>query len=291
MITSIANLLRELQVKEADKLSREKIAHGPTIGAMYEGLTKDVLDRAIPPSLNLRVVDGFIEDHEGKLSPQIDVMLVTGTGRQIPYTSTYVWPIQNVICVLEVKKNLYGNDLADAYHKLREVNEMHHRYVQRGGEGIVKLQSAFKAFALLTGIYPRSWKKGAELPDWQSFIFHTLVCEQLAPVRVILGYNGYIDELGLREGFVKFIEDNTNARVFGVGSFPNLIVCRNNSLLKMNGQPYISPFVDDFWPMMVSNEENPLRLLIELIWTRLSNQFETQFPMDDSLKQERLGLS
>jgi hypothetical protein len=51
MITSVANLLRDLMVKKAVKLDEETITHPPTIGAMYEGLTRDILDRTIPASL------------------------------------------------------------------------------------------------------------------------------------------------------------------------------------------------------------------------------------------------
>ena len=87
MITTVAALLQELQAKEAAKLA-----------------TRDLLDRAIPSALNLRIVEGFVEDHEGNLSPQIDAMLVTGDGRQIPHTASFVWPVQKVIAVLEVKK-------------------------------------------------------------------------------------------------------------------------------------------------------------------------------------------
>lgn len=290
MITSVANLLHELQKTEAAKLTQEKITHAPTIGAMYEGLTRELLDRAIPSSLNLRIVDGFIEDHEGTLSPQIDAMLVSGQGREIPRTGGYVWPIHDVVAVLEVKKNLYGADLDDAFHRLRVINDMHGRYMQRGGKGVLDLEPAFNAFARLTGRYPRSWKDANALPDSLRYIFHTLVGEQFSPVRVIFGYEGYIDELGLRNGFARFIEDNlATPRGFGIGSFPNLIVCRNNSLLKMNGQPYISPLVGDWWPAVVSNGENPIRLLIELIWTRLSNQFASSFPMDDTLQMEKLA--
>jgi uncharacterized protein DUF6602 len=290
VITNIANLLQELRAKESAKLAQEKITHAPTIGAMYEGLTRELLDRAIPSSLDLRIVDGFIEDHEGNLSPQIDAMLVTGEGRTIPHTGGYVWPIQDVIAVLEVKKNLYGADLDDAFHKLRVVNDMYGRHMRRGGDSTLNIQPAFDAFARLTGRYPRSWEDASALPDPLSFIFHILVCEQLSPVRIIFGYEGYVDELGLRDGFAKFIEGNlTTPRGFGIGSFPNLIVCRNNSLLKMNGQPYISPLLGDWWPAVVSNAENPIRLLIELIWTRLSNKFASYFPMDDTLQMERLA--
>jgi hypothetical protein len=290
VITTVAGLLQELQAKEAAKLAEQRITHAPTIGAINEGLTRDLLDRAIPPGLNLRIVDGFIEDHEGNLSPQIDAMLVTGEGRQIPHTASFVWPVQRVIAVLEVKKNLYGADLEDAFHKLRTVNDMYSRYRQAARNDSLNLVPAFQAFARLTGRYPRSYGDARALPEHLSLIFHTLVAEQLSPVRIIFGYEGYVDEFGLRDGLVRFIQDNlATPKGFGIGSFPNLIVCRRNSLLKMNGQPYISPMTDDWWPAVASNSENPIRLLIEIIWTRLANEFRASFPMDDALQKERLA--
>ena len=57
----------------------------------------------------------------------------------------------------------------------------------------------------------------------------------------------------------------------------------------MNGQPYISPMADGWWPAVASNSENPIRLLIESIWTRLANEFKASFPMDDTLQRERLA--
>ena len=181
MITTVAALLQELQAKEAAKLVEQRITHAPTIGAMYEGLTRDLLDRAIPPALNLRIVEGFAEDHEGNLTPQIDAMLVAGDGRQIPHTASFVWPIQKVIAVLEVKKNLYGADLDDAFHKLRTVNDMHSRYRQAARGDSLNLVPAFQAFARLTGRYPRSYGDAGALPERLSFIFHTLVVEQFSP--------------------------------------------------------------------------------------------------------------
>src|SRR5215831_13002348 len=126
---------------------------------------------------------------------------------------------------------------------------MHSRYRQAIRDDSLNLVPAFQAFARLTGRYPRSYDDAAAMPEHLGFIFHTLVVEQFSPVRIIFGYEGYIDEFGLRDGFVKFIQGNlATPKGFGIGSFPNLIVCRENSLLKMNGQPYISPMADDWWP-------------------------------------------
>jgi hypothetical protein len=291
MITSIAKFLNDLKEVEATKLKAEKITHAPTIGAMYEGLTRDILDRAIPAELDLRIVDGFIEGVDDRLSHQVDAMLVTGEGREIPHTDGHVWPIKDVIAVFEVKKNLFGADLEDGFGKLRTVMHMHGEFVQTSEEAKVDIIPAYKAFARLTGLYPRNWEEADALPDNESFIFHALVSEQIAPVRILIGYEGYADEYSLRKGLTNYVEDNVKVGTgFGITSFPNLIICRNNALLKMSGQPYISPIVEDgWWPAIASNSENPLRLLVELIWTRLSNQFHAQFPVDDNLQMECLA--
>lgn len=289
MLTSLATILRELQQVEAAKLAKENITHAPTIGAMYEGLTRELLDRVIPSAIDVRVVSGFVEGHDGKLGPQTDAMLVTGAGKPVPYTSDFVWPIQNVLAVFEVKKNLYGADLDDAFLKLRTINEMFATYVQSKHPQF-DIAPAFSAFARLTGRYPRNREEVAQLPEQLQYFYHLLVTEQVSPIRVILGYEGYVDEDGLRRGFSNYLEQNKGTpRGFGLGSFPDLIICRNNSLLKMKGQPYIAPLVEGWWVAVVSNNENPLRILLELIWTRLSNQFKRYFPMDDTLQMERLA--
>lgn len=288
MLTSLATILHELQQVEAAKLAEENIAHAPTIGAMYEGLTRELLDRAIPAALDVSVVSGFVEGHDGQLGPQTDAMLVTGKGKRVPYTNDFVWPIQNVLAVFEVKKNLYGADLDDAFQKLRTINQMFDAYVQ-SAHPLFDVNPALNAFARLTGLYPKSPEQMAQLSEeWQTF-YHLLVFEQTGPIRVILGYEGYVDEAGLRRGFADYLGQNNGTRGFGLGSYPNLIICRNNSLLKMSGQPYISPLADGRWVAVVSNNENPIRILLELIWTRLSNQFQQYIPMDDTLQLERLA--
>jgi len=291
LITSIANFLQDLIKSEAEILRTHRISHGPTIGDMYEGLTRDVLDRTIPASLDLRLVSGFIEGVPDDLSSQIDLMLVTGQGREIPYTSDFVWSVRDVIAVFEIKKNLYSRELRDAYSKLGRVNRLCAEYItceankeSQGRE--LAVRPGYKAFSLLTGIYPKTWEAGRDLPENLAHIFHILVMEQVRPVSVIFGYEGYADDVSLRNGFVEFIEENSMKQGFGAGSFPSLIVCRNNSLVKLNGQPYVSPMTDDWWTLLASNNENPIRILIEMIWTRLSNQFRRELAIDDNLQME-----
>jgi hypothetical protein len=255
---------------------------------MYEGLARDILDRVIPAEIDVRVVDGFVEGVDGGLSPQIDAMVVTGKGRQLPYTSNFVWPIADVIAVFEVKKTLYANDLADAFEKLRAIKRMSDASVQNARN--VAADPSFRAFAKATGRYPKSVEAVDRLPDELNYIFHTMLADQLAPVRVILGYHGYVDEHGLRNGLLDYLKGQGGfAAGFGASSMPNLIVARANSILKMDGHPYVAPLRDGWWHLLVSNPENPLRILIELLWTKLGDRFGDIFPGDDDLQLERLA--
>jgi hypothetical protein len=212
MITSIAQLLQELMAKEVQSFKSyqtpcgNKIKHGPTIGEMYEGLTEDILNRTIPPSLNLRLVKGFIDSGNG-LSLEADIMLARGEGEQIPYTQRYAWHIKDVIAVFEVKKNLYAKELEDALKKMNTVYDIHKSYLATIPDKVeVDANPSFKAFAILTGYYPASMEEIEEL---------TLE-HQICPIRIIWGYEGYVDEHALRSGMIKYIDDNIG-KPFGAG--------------------------------------------------------------------------
>jgi hypothetical protein len=78
---------------------------------MYEGLSKEILAKTLPFGINLQIVDGFIIDADGKNSPQIDCMLVKRIEERIPYSSSVRCKIEDVVAIIEVKKNAYAADL------------------------------------------------------------------------------------------------------------------------------------------------------------------------------------
>jgi hypothetical protein len=115
VIKDVAALLTGFREREVEAMQRSGITHAPTFGAQYEGVSGSVLKMMIPPELALQVVSGFVEGINGMLSGQIDGMLVRGSGPPIPsIEGQYKWPIKDVLAVLEVKKTLFGSDLADA---------------------------------------------------------------------------------------------------------------------------------------------------------------------------------
>lgn len=271
MIHDIANLLRSFAEQEVVALENAGIKHAPTIGEMYEGLTADILSRTLPPGLDLQVVSGFAEDHEGTLSNQIDCMLVRGEGTPIPHTSKFKWHIKDVLAVIEVKKDLFSKGLNEAFHQLREVLDTHSRWIQsvKGG-GPVNIEPSLRAFSEITGIVAPPHQKLSELPREIEYIYHTVLGDQFSPIRIALGYGGFSSEYGLRKGFLKFIENKISLQGYGPQAYPQLIIAGGASLAKFTGHPYRCPMHNDKMLLLASSRANPLLLMLELIWTRLS---------------------
>src|ERR1019366_5237784 len=98
----------------------------------------DIFERAIHAGLDLRVVSGFAVDGKGGTTGQLDYMLVRGAGTPVPYvTGVHQWHVEDVLAVFEVKKNLFGVDLGDAYDQLKSVTHISSSWLQ-GASGPAK---------------------------------------------------------------------------------------------------------------------------------------------------------
>jgi hypothetical protein len=288
MIRTVAEFLLQLKDVEAAKLDAVKLTHGPTIGDMYEGLSKDLLSRAIPEELGLRLVSGFIVDGIGGMSGQIDCMLVRGQGEQVPYTSSYFWHAKDVIAVLEIKKNLFGDELADDFAKLRMVKklESNYRSTLHGQHDKIDVESGLRTFEQTTGRVRPARDKVDSLSELDWLIYHHVVFEELSVIRIIFGYHGFHTERGFRQSFFNLLQKNQNKPGWGITSLPHLIVSGGYSMVKANGQPYIGRVVDNAWPCYSSSAANPLRFVLELIWTRLDREFSIGGLWGDDLDVE-----
>lgn len=291
MIRTVADFLHQLMEAEVARLDAVDIEHGPTIGDMYEGLSADLLRRAVPEQLGLQVVEGFITDGLGNRSGQIDCMLVRGTGEPIPYTNAFVWPVKDVIAVFEIKKTLYHDDLVDAFAKLRAVKDLDRAYKVslRERVGTVDIRSAQRAFAETTRLVAPSYEKLSVLSLTHQLIFHTLVGEQLGPVGIVVGYHGYESEKAYRESLLRHLGEEINTRGYGPGSFPQLMISGRYSLGKANGQPYSARMHGEWWPFYFSSRVNPLLLLLEYVWTRLDLEFGIGGLWGEDLSLEKLS--
>ena len=283
MITSIAAFLDQLIAVERKRIDAFGVVHGPTIGTMYEGLAKDVLERAIPPGLDLRVTSGFIEGANGARSRQIDCMLVTGEGVELPFGAGSIWPASDVLATIEIKKNLYRADLTDALAKTSDVYDLIENEVRKHLDEGAPIGAAMHGFALFRGRKPR---KG-EIPDADLAMLQCLAFDMYAPVRMVFGYDGYATEESLRSAFVDIIEKSSPMP--GPMELPHLVAAGQNSLLRLNGMPFVGVSGTDRWDLMASCRENPLRLLIELVWTKLATKFGLRMEFDDTLQMESLA--
>jgi len=261
--------------KERETLPEyDDIQHPGLFGEMYEGLAKALVGKALFEGMDLRVASGKIQNSKGNLSGQIDCMVVLGSGEPIPYTHHFTYGAEKVVMIVEVKKTLYGaklNEAMDLFRQFwREVAEINPPQTEL-------INNAWRA------LFKRNLPKASEiaaLPFHEEMIYHTLLVEAALPLRVVFGYDGYVDEYGLREGLVGYLEDITalpieNRPRFNINTFPNLIVCRKASLIKLDGMPY-SGMIDGkgYWWWMGSRRAEPFHSLLELLWTRLAYIFK-----------------
>ena len=273
MIKTVGNLLQALKQEEEKRLSAfPTIPHAPTIGDIYEGATRKLLDMAIFDGLDLKIREGFIRNSRGDTSRQIDCMVVTGEGQKVPNTDHYLYDIPNVFAIVEVKKTLYGDELADSLDWSRDFDK-------RISEppSTQKIDLIRDAWRSITGQELPERKDIDSLPFHLEMIYRTLVVEACTPLRIFIGYEGYVNENGFRKGFIKYLaEIKESGKVFlgGPRTFPDLMICRNSTIFKLNGMPYSSEITPrGFWCYLGSRGNNPLYILLEFLWTRLSYGF------------------
>ena len=280
MIRTVADFLEKLKSVGLEQINEKasNIVHRPTIGNIYEGLSKELLEKAIFQELDISIVKNcFIQSASRGMSHEMDVMIVTGEGQNIPYTDQYVYAPEQIIAVVQVKKKLFRDDIQSSFKNLKNacaVNEPREtdNYV------VDLLRDSYKS--ILGRDLPDS-NKLDKYSEQEQLFYHGLLMESFHPLRIVLGYFGYKDEYGLREGFVKMLESQTSSTEeplpgFGAFSFPNLIICGNSSIIKNVGMPGAIPLNNTkyYWPVLQSSPHNAMYQLVELIWTRLAYKYQ-----------------
>ena len=301
MIQTIAELLEEIRIHESRKLAEFGfVNHGTMIGDMYEGLTSNLIEKTLFLGLDLHVVSGKILFPSGALSNQIDCMLVVGMGTQLPFTKNWIYSIENVIAVIEVKKNLYFSDLQEAHNNLMSVTTP-----ARERKPTIN-DSVKKSFRLMTRCeFPES-NNLDDLSFANGMLAYFLAIDSLLPARIVFAYEGFKDESSLRNKFIEYLNqffgntETKNPKMTPQG-LPNLIICRNNSLVKLNGMPYAAhlskgvidnPYVgtEEWNLVLASSSYNPMKFFIEILWYRLRQTFELPASIyGEDLQQEPIN--
>ena len=268
--------------------------HMATLGSAYEEITKQGIDKefAIPKNLNLKVVSGFIETHEGMLPPQIDCMLVHGEGKRYGLTDQFIYLIDNVLCIFEVKKTLRRKDFVDAFEHLGLIRQkfadrFEHKLKNEGF--IPDVEAASRHFAQITGrAGPRDYFDIHSLEKPDAILFYSLVQESLAPVSIIQGYGGYKTEEGLRTAFIQLLEEKFQGGGVGLGvpSIPSVVTSNQFSLVKGNGMPFLVLKASNEWVAVFSTRHSSIKVILELIWTKISAFFDIKMPWNDQLHMD-----
>jgi len=297
MIKHASELLERFINEEKKKLAEFEMPHMPTLGGAYEEVTKQGIDQqyVIPKFLNLHTVSGFIMVGGKMLPQQIDCMLVEGDGKRYGLTNQFVYDIEKVLCIFEVKKTLTKADYLDAFDHLgaiRKAFAQHFEEKLRSGKFEPKIDHARKTFAQITGkIAPVRYLDIHELTKEDAMIFYTLVQEQNAPASIVHGYGGYKTEEGIRRSFMDIIEERAtmNCSGLGVPSLPSLVTSNEYSVVKGNGNPYISIRDDNAWVVLFSMRHNPIKTILEVVWTKISNHLNVKMPYGNDMEMENIA--
>lgn len=291
MIEKASELLELFIHEEKKKLESFDMPHMPTLGEAYEEITKQAIDNAfvLPEHLDLRVVSGFISIQDETLTQQIDCMLVHGEGVRYGLTEKYVYDIDSVLSIFEVKKTLRKTDYDDAFEHLREIRKKYAEYFETrvvNDDFQPDLILARKHFSQITGkVAPTTYSGMHTLPKSEAVLFYTLIQESLAPVSIIHGYGGYQTESGLRTAFGDIIENKSKISREGLGipSIPSLVISSDFCVIKANGMPFLCVLDNDDWVAVVSTRYNPAKLILELLWSKISFYFNVEMPWDEGL--------
>jgi len=101
------------------------------------------------------------------------------------------------------------------------------------------IRSARESYEMLTGrTGPLSRQTALSLPEPDRIFFFTLLRQSYAPVAVLLGFNGYATEHGLRSAMLKFTQSNIDALAKNLPEIlPTLITAGRFGLVKCTGRP------------------------------------------------------
>lgn len=296
MIIKASQLLELFIREETTKLQGVDMPHMPTLGSAYEEVTKQGIDQSfvLPQNLDLKVVSGFVSVGGEMLPEQIDCMLVHGEGIRYGLTDEYIYEIENILCIFEVKKTLRKKDYIDAFEHLGKIRKKfaeHFENKLRSGEFEPDITVARKHFSQITGrIAPEKYLDIHRLSKSDGILFYALVQETLAPVSIIQGYEGYKSENGLRTAFIDILEEKgkKGGQGLGVPSIPALVTSNEYCLVKGNGVPFMVIRDKDSWVVAFSTRHNPAKMILELIWSKISTYFNVKMPWGDGLHMDSI---
>lgn len=144
-------------------------------------------------------------------------MIVVGDGIKFPYSEEYKYNINQVIAVIEVKKDLFGKEMDLAYKNLLSVKDI----IKPDHDMTIDILE--QAYENVTGTKLPDRQKIYKLTESEQYLYHALVVEVYMPVRITFGYGEFSTEKSLRDAFIKYMSKKLKVKGYGVTSIPSFI--------------------------------------------------------------------
>ena len=107
-----------------------------------------------------------------------------------------IYHINNVIAVIEVKKNFYSSDLDGSYNNLESVVD---RFEASRN---LNLNQVIDSYRTIFGEELPENEELEKISFYKQMVYHNLILESYLPLRIVFGFSGFATELLLREGFI-----------------------------------------------------------------------------------------
>ena len=289
-LKSMAELSEELKIILTKEVSDNfsDIKHAPTIGDMYEGITKKLIERSLPEESRIQVVNGFIKFGEnGELSGQQDCLVVDGPVIRIPETNHYKVDVRNVIAAIEVKANMYKKELNEALTHLAKLRRMEIDFwrsdewkkVRRDEERIRREERTSQQFMGIK-IDSRS-----SLSSSEEYFASLIRDEARGMARIAYSPRGYTTSTRFRSALIA--ESSVLLKQYPAER-PNLVGTSKQVLIKNNGQPYRAQGLQfPKWDALATSSNNTIEAILEVIWTKIAMRYRVnpQVWGDDLIKE------
>lgn len=283
MIEKTHELLEEILkrgLKESEKF--DEVRHTGIIGEMYEGLTDKILNATIFKEFNLRVVKGVIRYQNMELSTQIDCMIVIDESlTETDLSKNVICPIENVIAIVEVKKNLYQKELHDSIEKMLDItNKINVRELLKMKKANLRMGDLINSYENIADqkIYDLS-DLSDNMEKHNNHLFNLLLNDAHLPLRIIIGYNGFKKERSFGQSFINVTDELGEKLINGKWptNGPNLVICKKFSAIKLNGMPYYmknsnkNTHTDEVEMRTYgTHDREPFLCLLHILYTRLA---------------------
>ncbi|MGM0695136.1 MAG: hypothetical protein ACQEUN_17310 [Pseudomonadota bacterium] len=211
-------------------------------------------------------------------------------------TDKFIFDKSQILIVFEVKKKLNPARLSEAMEHLTNITKLcTEDFVEK-----VDSQSHSPAmnvvgqyYSRLTGdVAPSDYQQIHNIDDERKqMVLFSLLQDSDLPLRIIHSFEGYKKEKGFRKAYLDYVEkthDSDESWRISVPNTPNLITSGNYAIVKGTGQPYFIS-ADDEIVVTASVSENIARVMLDVIWMKVSRYFQVEMPWGEDLEREEIN--